>query len=125
MIVDQEKYNDLVARKIEKYNVKVSSKFFELNNTETPCSLGDRASVLYQLSQRGIQFSQEEFTIEEKQEVESFVKCLETQMNKVMSHELKPVDLSVEEIQEMLTLTAEEVESCCLSTEEVLKMMDL
>ncbi len=124
MILDQEKFNYLFQKKIEAYNTKVSAKFFELNDKESPCTLSERASILYQLQQRGIQFSLDEFSEEEKTEVKSFVQCLQVQMNKVLSQELKPVDLELSEIQQLLVISLEDVAGCCMTTDDVIKMIN-
>jgi hypothetical protein len=124
MILDQERFNRLQESKILNYNNKVSSLFFELNSSETPCTLEQRPSILYHLRQSGIQFSEDEFTKEEKDAVDAFVTCLNTQMEKVINKELKPVDLSLAEIVNLLRITEEEIEQCCMTSEDIINLMN-
>lgn len=124
MILDQEKFDRLREQKLLNYNNKVSALFFELNNTETPCKMEQRPSILYHLRQSGIQFSEDEFTKEEKQEVDIFVKCLNTQMERVINKELKPVDLTLDQIVEMVLFSREEIEECCMTSEEIISLMN-
>jgi hypothetical protein len=124
MILDQDKFDRLKESKILNYNNKVSALFFELNNTETPCSMEQRPAILYHLRQSGVQFSEDEFTKEEKEAVNAFVNCLNSQMEKVIKKELKPVDLTLDEIAEMVMFTREEIEQCCMTSEDIISLMN-
>ena len=124
MILDQDRFDKLKDKKILDYNNKVSALFFELNNTETPCKMDQRPAILYHLRQSGVQFSEDEFTQEEKNQVDTFVNCLNVQMEKVIKKELKPVDLTLDEIVSMVMFTREEIEQCCMTSEEIISLMN-
>jgi len=124
MILDQERFERLKESKMLNYNNRVSAMFFELNNTESPCKLEQRPSILYHLRQSGVQFSEDEFTKEEKEAVNAFVTCLNTQMEKIINKELKPVDLTLEEITNLVMFTKEEIEECCMTSEDIINLMN-
>ena len=124
MILDQEKFERLVNSKLQKYNDEASSQFFKQNQGISPCSMSEKATILYHLLQRGVDISEQEFTEEDKKEVEAFTVCLERQMELVLKGELKPVNMEISSIQDLVYITKEEIESCCISEEEIKKMID-
>lgn len=124
MILDQEKFEQLLDSKRAAYSTAASNAFFAANNSASPCGMSEKATILYHLLQREVTYKEEEFTVEDKKEVTDFIACLEKQMNSVMSGELKPVDMTIEEISNLLRISDEEIASCCITQDDIFKMME-
>lgn len=124
MILDLDKFEQLIEKKKEVYSNYTSEMFFKNNNQTSPCEMGERATILYHLIQKQVAFTQSDFTDEDRKQVEEFVKCLEAQMNKVISGELNPVDLTEQEILNLVRISDDEIKECFMSKEDILKMME-
>ena len=123
MILDQERFEQLLIQKKENYNKEASDIFFKNNNKISPCIMSEKATILYHLMQRDITINDNEFSEDDKKEVEAFIKCLESQMELVIKGELTPVNMTLEEIINLVRLSDEEIKSCCISEEEIKKIM--
>jgi hypothetical protein len=123
MILDVEKYQRLVESKIVSYVKLTTKKFFDTNPDMKACSLSESAEKLYNLVINNAVFNEEEFTEQDKNDVKNYVSCIQEQFNKVVNGDAKPVDLTVQEISNTINITQDEIEKCCMTSEDILKLI--